>query len=245
MKGIRLDKYLSDMNIGSRTEVKVFIKKGLVRVNEEIVKKSDIKIIPGKDVVTYLDKQVIYEKYVYYMLNKPAGYVSATKDNVFPTVIDLIKDKKDGLFPVGRLDKDTEGFLMITNDGELAHRLLAPKNHVEKTYFAKVDGMVTEEDIKSFNEGIDIGEEKSTLPAAMNIISTGSESQVLLTICEGRFHQVKRMFEAVDKHVLYLKRVSMGSIPLDSKLKSGEYRPFTSQELKVLNNHSKNTAGKF
>lgn len=242
MKEIRLDKFLADMNIGTRTEVKKLIKKGLISVNNEIIKKSDHKINVDKDVVTYLEQQIIYEEYEYYMLNKPAGYVSATQDNVFPTVMDLIKSKKkDNLFPVGRLDKDTEGFLMITNDGNLAHTLLSPKNHVEKTYYAKVDGRVTDEDVLKFKAGIDIGEDKFTLPANLQIIKSGEISEIELTIGEGKFHQVKRMFQAVNKQVVYLKRISMGSVTLDNNLMPGEYRPLTIEELSMLKNESKNT----
>lgn len=242
MKEIRLDKFLADMNIGTRTEVKKLIKKGLISVNNEVIKKNDFKINVQKDVVTYLGQQIIYEEYEYYMLNKPAGYVTATRDNIFPTVMDLIKGKKkDDLFPVGRLDKDTEGFLMITNDGNLAHTLLSPKNHVEKTYYAKIDGRVTDEDVLKFNVGVDIGEDKLTLPSNLQIIKSGEISEVELTIGEGKFHQVKRMFQAVNKQVVYLKRISMGSVTLDNKLMPGEYRPFTIEELSMLKNESKNT----
>ena len=169
------------------------------------------------------------------MLNKPAGYVSATTDAKDKTVLDLNIDKKrKDLFPVGRLDKDTEGLLLITNDGELAHRLLAPKKHVDKLYYAKVEGIVTEEDRKAFAEGVDIGEDEVTRPAVLKILKSAEVSEIHLTIQEGKFHQVKRMFEAVGKKVIYLKRISMGTLYLDENLKLGEYRALTEEELKHL-----------
>ncbi len=179
-------------------------------------------------------RNISYVSYEYYMLNKPGGVVSATEDRRDTTVIDLIKDKKrKDLFPVGRLDKDTEGLLLITNDGDLAHRLLAPKKHVDKVYYAKIDGMVTEEDVKRFAEGIDIGadEEEMTRPAKLDIMKSGEESEIRLTIHEGKFHQVKRMFHAVNKEVTYLKRERMGTLCLDENLKPGEYRLLTEEEI--------------
>ena len=169
------------------------------------------------------------------MLHKPSGVVSATKDKKEKTVLDLIEgQKRKDLFPVGRLDKDTEGLLLITNDGTLAHRLLAPGKHVDKVYYAKIDGKVTKEDVIRFSEGVDIGDEDLTLPAKLEILTSAEESQILLTIQEGRFHQVKRMFESVGKKVTYLKRMSMGSLILDENLKKGEYRPLTKEEIEKL-----------
>lgn len=169
------------------------------------------------------------------MLHKPAGVISATEDSKEKTVLDLIETKKrKDLFPVGRLDKDTEGLLLITNDGELAHRLLSPKKHVEKVYYAKIQGIVTEEDILAFAEGVDIQEAQLTRPALLKILKAGDISEILLTICEGKFHQVKRMFEAVGKQVLYLKRLEMGPLKLDDTLKPGEYRELTEKEKEVL-----------
>ena len=186
---IRLDKYLADMGVGTRTEVKRAISKGRVSVDGACVKKPETKI----------EKE-------YYMLHKPAGVISATEDAREKTVIDLIVSRKrKDLFPVGRLDKDTEGLLLITNDGELAHRLLSPKKHVDKTYYAKVQGIVTQEDVRKFAEGVDIHEKKLTAPAVLEVVKSGEVSEILLTICEGKFHQVKRMFEAVGKKVIYLK----------------------------------------
>lgn len=232
MAQIRLDKFLCDLNIGTRSEVKKLLKTGMVTVNGNPEKQSDRKLNLENDTVAYNGKILTYEKYVYYILNKPAGVVSATNDNTCQTVVDLLK--KEGypdLFPVGRLDKDTEGFLLLTNDGELAHNLLSPKKHVDKTYYAEVDADVTHEDCEAFEKGMDIGNGETTLPAKLQICEHGTHAKVLVTIQEGKYHQVKRMFEAVGKHVLYLKRISMGNMQLPADLKTGEYRRLTSHEL--------------
>ena len=169
------------------------------------------------------------------MLNKPAGCVSARTDETSQTVLELLPEKKRrDLFPVGRLDKDTEGLLLITNDGQLAHRLLSPKRHVDKCYEADIQGCVTKEHVNMFLSGLDIGEEKKTLPAILEILKQGDVSKVRVTIQEGKFHQVKRMFHAIGYEVLYLKRISMGSLKLDESLKPGEYRLLTEQELAKL-----------
>lgn len=231
---MRLDKYLAEMGVGTRQEVKKQIRQGKAAVNGTVVKAADTKIDETSDEVTICGRNISYVSYEYYMLNKPAGVVSATEDRRDTTVIDLIKDKKrKDLFPVGRLDKDTEGLLLITNDGDLAHRLLAPKKHVDKVYYAKIDGMVTEEDVKRFAEGIDIGaeEEEMTRPAKLDIMKSAEESEIRLTIHEGKFHQVKRMFLAVGKEVTYLKRERMGTLCLDENLKPGEYRLLTEEEI--------------
>ena len=231
---MRLDKYLAEMGVGTRQEVKKQIRQGKAAVNGTVVKAADTKIDETSDEVTIRGRNISYVSYEYYMLNKPAGVVSATEDRRDTTVIDLIKDKKrKDLFPVGRLDKDTEGLLLITNDGDLAHRLLAPKKHVDKVYYAKIDGMVTEEDVKRFAEGIDIGaeEEEMTRPAKLDIMKSAEESEIRLTIHEGKFHQVKRMFLAVGKEVTYLKRERMGTLCLDENLKPGEYRLLTEEEI--------------
>ncbi len=232
---IRLDKYLADMNLGTRAKVKEYIKKGKVQINGEIEKKPERKVNIYEDEIWVEGKKIRYIRYEYYMLYKPKGVVSATQDKREKTVLDLIfgKNRKD-LFPVGRLDKDTEGLLLITNDGELAHKLLSPKKHVEKTYFAKVCGAVTREDIERFKEGIDIGEDKKTLPAKLSVQKEGAISEIEVSIVEGKFHQVKRMFAAIGKPVLYLKRISMGPLILDESLKKGEYRPLTEQEKREL-----------
>lgn len=232
---IRLDKYLADMGMGTRSEVKKAIGKGLVSVDGCCVKKSETKIDTDCMQVTFGGQAVGYLQKEYYMLHKPAGVISATEDSKEKTVLDLIETKKrKDLFPVGRLDKDTEGLLLITNDGELAHRLLSPKKHVEKVYYAKIQGIVTEEDILAFAEGVDIQEAQLTRPALLKILKAGDISEILLMICEGKFHQVKRMFEAVGKQVLYLKRLEMGPLKLDDTLKPGEYRELTEKEKEVL-----------
>ena len=232
---IRLDKYLSDMGMGTRSRIKKEIRSGQVIVNGKPICRPELKINTDQDEVLFQGEPVTYEEYEYYMLNKPAGVISAASDRQETTVVDLIKDRKrDDLFPVGRLDKDTEGLLIITNNGELAHRLLSPKKHVDKVYFAKVKGIVTEDDIECFAQGLDIGDEKPTLPAELVICSSDEISGILLTIREGRFHQVKRMFQAVGKEVVYLKRLRMGGITLDDRLKPGEYRRLTEEEVDRL-----------
>lgn len=233
---LRLDKYLADMGIGTRSEVKQYIRKKQVQVNNALPKGPEQKVDPDLDCIVFQGQRVVYAEHEYFMLYKPAGCVSAVTDERYPTVLDFIteKNRKD-LFPVGRLDLDTEGLLLITNDGMLSHSLLAPGKHVPKTYFAKVAGRVTEEDTARFSEGLDIGEKKRTLPARLRILSCEQEiSEIELTITEGKFHQVKRMFEAVGKKVVYLKRISMGNLKLDESLQPGEYRPLTAKELDLI-----------
>lgn len=235
MEKIRLDKFLASVGAGTRSEVKTMVRKGQVAVNGEICKKAEAKVDIETDCVTVNGRLVQYTKYEYYLLHKPAGCVSATNDNVYQTVMDyIVSDRKKELFPVGRLDLDTEGLLLITNDGDLAHRLLSPAKHVEKTYYAKIDGEVTEADVMLFRAGVDIGEEKLTRPAELRILSSGAQSGIELTICEGKFHQVKRMFHAVGKEVTYLKRISMGGLVLDDTLKKGQFRALTKEEIEGL-----------
>lgn len=235
---IRLDKYLADMGVGTRQEVKKKIRQGQVRVNDEIARAPEKKI-SDSDQVFCDGMQVSYVTHEYYMLNKPSGVVSATEDASCRTVIDLIAERKrKDLFPVGRLDKDTEGLLFITNDGELAHRLLSPKKHVDKVYYAKVAGAVSEEDKAAFLQGVNIGtkeKEEWTRPGELQILDVGEKvSTIRLTIREGKYHQVKRMFQAVGKEVLYLKRESMGTLTLDPLLAPGSYRALTEKERKEL-----------
>ena len=295
-KMIRLDKYLCDLGIGTRSQVKELIRKGLVCVNSLPAKKPELKVDESADTVTVQGKVCHYEKYSYYLLHKPAGVVSATEDKKEKTVLSLLKDvnTKD-LFPVGRLDKDTEGLLLLTNDGKLAHELLSPKKHVDKTYLAFLRSPLTKETCKQLAEGVDIGDEKPTLPAkvlypatscqedrllklveislqenrniehtllltiptsddisqenrnasASDKISaelrnvsafqeTSPEHTLLLTIHEGRFHQVKRMLQAVGNEVLYLKRLSFGPLLLDPSLAPGAFRSLTAKELADL-----------
>ena len=180
---MRLDKYLCETGFGTRSQVKDLLKKGQVMVNGEVVKKPELKINETTDQILCQGKKASYQKNIYLMLHKPAGVVSATEDNREKTVLDLVRpeDRKNGLFPVGRLDKDTEGLLLLTDDGELAHRLLSPKKHVDKTYYAKIDGQVTEEHVKQFREGLDIGDEKKTLPAVLTILLSGPVSEIEVT----------------------------------------------------------------
>lgn len=239
MSQMRIDKYLANAGLGTRTEVKNMIRKGKVTVNGKVIKSPDMKLDDEKDQICLEEKPVNYRPVEYYMFHKPAGCVSATKDNVSKTVLDYLDvPQKERLFPVGRLDKDTEGLLLITNDGDLGHRLTSPAHHVDKTYFAKIKGLVSKEDVLAFEIGLDIGEEKNTLPARLEILSSAEISEIHVTIQEGKFHQVKRMFQAVGKEVLYLKRLSMGSLVLDPNLKPGEYRELTSEELFTLKEES-------
>ena len=235
----RLDKYLADAGLGTRSEVKKYIKKGQVFVNENPVFKAEQKIDPDSDEIIYQNRIIRISAFDYFLLNKPAGYVSATKDNTAPTVLSLIKCDRKDLFPVGRLDKDTEGLLLITNDGALAHRLLSPKRHVNKTYYATIEGIVTTEDVQAFEQGIVIGDEDldEALPAHLTILETypaKNRSSITVTIQEGKFHQVKRMFQAVNKKVLFLKRIGFGPLTLPDDLPCGTYRTLTAEELELL-----------
>ena len=233
---MRLDKLLANMGYGSRKEVRQLLKKGAVRVNEETVKDSAGHVNPEKDDVTILGERVVYKEFIYLMLNKPQGVISATEDNRDRTVIDLLDAEHRHFepFPVGRLDKDTEGFLLITNDGKLAHELLSPKKDVPKTYYAHIDSPVDETDVEQFAEGVTLDDGYFTKPGQLRIIRSDETSQIELTITEGKFHQVKRMFEAIGKKVIYLKRLSMGPLQLDDSLELGEYRELTEEEVAML-----------
>lgn len=277
-KAVRLDKFLADAGKGTRSEVKKFIQKGQVQVNGVPAKKPEMKVDPENDVVVLSGETVgAAPEFVYYLLNKPAGCVSATEDRNDRTVMEYVPSDRKGLFPVGRLDKDTEGLLLITDDGQLAHQLLSPKKHVDKTYFAVTEGKVVPEDIEKIRVGVDIGDQELTLPGKLEILKSWEEnpeqgvasgkdcegknvkgdsetmtakanneeykadveksswrSEILLTIQEGRFHQVKRMMEAVGKKVIYLKRISMGSLTLPDDLPKGQARELTPGELAAL-----------
>ena len=234
MSSLRLDKFLSDMKIGTRSQVKTLIRKGQISVNGTVIKSPEYKVTE-KDQIMAGDHQVFYRKYEYLMLNKPAGVVSATKDNHDKTVLDLVSGSSRGdLFPVGRLDRDTEGLLLLTNDGKLAHDLLSPKKHVDKVYIAIVSGHPGPDATALFFEGLDIGERDDTLPAKLEILNSGDKSLTRVTIREGRSHQVKRMFETIGCKVLYLKRISMGTLNLDDTLLPGEWRPLTEDEVSEL-----------
>lgn len=232
---MRLDKFLGNHGFGTRKEVKLLVKRGAVKVNDVLVKKADIKLVPDKDTVTVYDEAVTYEPFVYIMLNKPAGYISSTKDYKDETVLELIDgfDHYD-LHPVGRLDKDTEGLLILTNDGQFSHNVLSPKKHVDKTYYARVEGYVTDETVALFKAGVTLDDGYEAMPADLQIVSAGDISEIELIIQEGKFHQVKRMFKAVGMTVIYLKRIQMGGLPLDESLKPGAYRKLTLEEINFV-----------
>ena len=239
---MRLDKLLAHTGFGTRKEVKKIIRDGYVQVNGEVIKQSGTKVDPDIDDVRISGERIYYEEFVYFMLNKPAGVISATEDYVHDTVLDLLEpaDLVQEPHPVGRLDKDTEGLLLLTNDGQLTHQLTSPRREVDKEYYAFISGIVTEDDVKRFEEGLllkDDVEDFTTLPAELEILDVDEEantSEVHVVIREGKFHQVKRMFKAVDKKVLYLKRIRMGDLKLDETLELGTYRRLTEEELAVL-----------
>jgi 16S rRNA pseudouridine516 synthase len=240
MKEIRLDKYLAEMGEGTRSQIKEMARKGRITVDGIPEKKSERKIIPDQNSIAVDGRNISYAEFEYYMLCKPQGVVSATEDKRYQTVIDLIEDRKRGdLFPVGRLDIDTEGLLLITNDGDLAHQLLSPKKHVDKVYYARIDGEIPADAKKRMEEGVMLEDGTLTMPARLDILEHGNPSTILLTIREGKFHQVKRMFEALGCSVVYLKRLSMGSLKLDENLQPGEYRPLTKEEIDLIKSHGK------
>ena len=236
---MRLDKFLSEVGLGSRKEVKQLLKKNVITVNGQLSNDGKKQVDEGKDKIVYLDEELTYQKFFYYLLNKPQGVISATEDKRDKTVIDLLSEQefREDLFPVGRLDKDTEGLLLLTNDGRLAHQLLAPKKHVDKEYYAHIEGVVTEEDCILFQQGFSLKNGEKVKPSQLTIEGIdqlNNQSKIRLIIQEGKFHQVKRMFEALGKKVTYLKRVRMGTLWLDDLLILGEYRPLTKQELEQL-----------
>ncbi len=234
---LRIDKMLSNTGVGSRKQIKTDARNGHIEVNGTIEKDSSRIIDTETDAVKYKGEIIKYTQYIYLMMNKPRGVVSATEDNYDKTVIDLLKDEDKSYkpFPVGRLDKDSEGLLLITNDGKLSHDLLAPKKHVDKSYYVDVDEEVTENDLTAFEKGVILKEDNyKTLPAKLQIIESGYPSICLVTIREGKFHQVKRMFNALNNEVIYLKRISMGTLKLDESLKTGQYRHLTEEEIKLL-----------
>lgn len=238
---MRLDKLLSHSGFGTRKEVKSLLKKKVVTVNGAFQKEGKFQINPETDLIKVLGETVQYQEFVYFMLHKPQGVVSAKADNLHETVIDLLQphDQVQEPFPVGRLDIDTEGLLLLTNDGALAHELLSPKKHVNKVYQAEIQGVVTEKDVAAFLKGVTLDDGYSCQPAELVIIENDEikgTSKIEVTIQEGKFHQVKRMFESVDKEVTYLKRISMGPLYLDEDLPLGEYRILTEDELNKLKN---------
>ena len=239
---MRLDKLLAHTGFGTRKEVKKIIRDRYITVNGEVITKPGTKVDPDEDDVRIGSERIYYEEFVYFMLNKPAGVISATEDYVHDTVLDLLEpaDLIQEPHPIGRLDMDTEGLLLLTNDGQLTHQLTSPKRGVDKEYYAFVSGIVTEEDIQQFEEGIlliEDDEDYLTLPAELEILEIDEEaktSEVHVIIREGKFHQVKRMFRAVDKEVLYLKRIRMGDLKLDENLELGDYRRLTEAELEKI-----------
>ncbi len=235
MGTMRLDKFRVEMKNGSRSEVKKLIKSGRVTVDGQTVREPEQKFDPERAQISLDGQTVSYASFEYFMLNKPQGVVSATEDRRFQTVVDLIDTaRRKELFPAGRLDIDTEGLLLITNDGQLAHQLLSPKKHVDKVYFARVEGILPSDVKEQFAKGLTLDGDVKTLPARLELLKEGPVSEVRLTIHEGKFHQVKRMFEAVGCRVIYLKRLSMGSLVLDETLAPGEYRRLTDDELRAL-----------
>lgn len=233
----RLDKVLGNLGYGTRKELKKICRNGLVEVNGELAKDSGMQVDPEKDKIIINGEEIFYREFVYLMMNKPDGVISATYDNRDETVIDLLEVEHQVFepFPVGRLDKDTVGLLLLTNDGELNHRLISPKWKVDKVYYAEIDKKVTEDDIKKFKDGITLDDGYLCKEAKLEILDSSNEgSKVMITIQEGKFHQVKRMFEAVGKSVVYLKRTEFGSLPLDEELEEGEYRELTEEEIAIL-----------
>ncbi len=232
----RLDKILSNSGYGTRKEAGQLIRSGNVTVDGVTVKDRGMHVDPESSVIEVCGERLKYRKFIYLMMNKPQGVISATTDNRHETAVDILPDEYRGfnLFPAGRLDIDTEGLLLMTNDGQLAHDLLSPKRNVPKTYYALVRGVVTREDVERFREGVTLDDGYRTLPAELEIIRQGSDSEVELTIYEGKFHQVKRMFEAVGKKVKYLKRLRIGNLVLDENLEPGECRELTMEELDML-----------
>lgn len=233
----RIDKILSNLGYGTRKDLKKIVKNGMVQVNGITIKDSAMKVDPEKDKIVINGEEIFYREFIYLMMNKPAGVISATFDNKDETVIDLLEVEHQVFepFPVGRLDKDTVGLLLLTNDGDLNHRLISPKWKVDKVYFAKINEKVTEEDIEKFKHGITLDDGYRCKEAILEIQKASEEgSEIVLTIQEGKFHQVKRMFEAVGKKVTYLKRIEFGTLPLDEDLEEGEYRELTEEEIAIL-----------
>ncbi len=229
---MRIDKLLANSGIGTRKEVKELLKKKRISVNGEIITEAKMHIDEDNDIVAFDGERIEYKEFLYIMLNKPQDVISATDDERHRTVLDLLEESltKVGLFPVGRLDKDTEGLLVLTNDGKMAHELLSPKKHVPKRYYVELKKPISEEEARILENGVEL-ETFTTKPAKIEFIT---EDKVYIIISEGKYHQVKRMFKCVGNRVLYLKRVSMGNLELDESLELGEYRELTPDELELL-----------
>lgn len=237
----RLDKILSNFGYGTRKEIKQLVKYGAIKVDGSMAKDSGMHVDPNSSIIEINGEILNYREFVYIMMNKPAGVISATFDNKLRTVLDILPEKFKcfDLFPAGRLDIDTEGLLLLTNDGQLAHELLSPKKHVPKRYYALVEGDVTDEDKEKFREGVVLDDGYKTMPAYLDILKSGGFSEIELVIHEGKFHQVKRMFEAVGKQVKYLRRIEMGGLELDEGLQSGECRELSPEEVEQLKNSNR------
>ena len=235
---MRLDKFLKENGICSRSEAKKILKQGLVEINGVLIKDSDYKLDENKDVVTYKGEVINYQEYVYLMVNKPAGVICATEDYKDKTILDLVNEyRHKNLFPFGRLDKDSVGLVILSNNGKLAHELLSPKKHVEKKYYLKIKGRLTKDDIEAFKNGIILEDDYRCKSATLEIIKSDEISECHVIISEGKFHQLKRMFKMLDKEVVYLKRISFGKINLDESLQEGEYRLLSQYEIDLLNDN--------
>jgi len=236
MEKQRLDKLIASMGSFSRREVKILLREGRILADGVPVSSAEGKYDPETTEISVDGVALGYRRYTYLMMNKPAGVLSATRDGTGKTVLDLLEPelRKLDLFPAGRLDKDSEGLLLLTNDGQLAHRLLSPRHHVDKIYYVRTEGKLTEEDCRAFAEGMTLGDGLQCLPAGLTILRAGEISEAQVTLREGKFHQVKRMLSALGKPVLYLSRVQMGNLTLDSSLAPGEYRFLTTPEVTEL-----------
>ncbi|MDI3328543.1 MAG: pseudouridine synthase [Alicyclobacillaceae bacterium] len=239
----RLDRILTHLGLGSRREIKKWARAGRIEVDGRVVRDPSVHVDPAVQTIRVDGNPVPYRTFLYLMMNKPPGVVSATRDPIHRTVIDLLDDRyrKTGIFPVGRLDIDTEGLMLLTDDGKLAHALLSPRNHVPKTYLAEIEGEATEEDVQAFARGVTLEDGYTTLPAELRILSSGPVSRVEVVVVEGKFHQIKRMFAAVGKRVRHLQRISFGDLRLDPALPPGAYRELTEGEIALLRaraNHS-------
>jgi 16S rRNA pseudouridine516 synthase len=232
----RLDKVLSNFGFGTRSEIRQLVKNGIVKVDGVAAKDSGMQVNPESCVIDVEGEILNYREFIYIMMNKPAGVISATEDNKQRTVLDILPEefKYFELFPAGRLDIDTEGLLLLTNDGKLAHELLSPRKHVPKRYYALVDGIVDGDVAESFKKGVALDDGYKTMPAELFILKEGQRSEIELVLHEGKFHQVKRMFEAVGRKVLYLKRIRMGGLDLDPELAEGECRELSAEEVRLL-----------
>jgi len=234
-KGQRIDKILASSGYGSRKDVKKLIKEGLVSVNGNVITDAGLQVNPEEDAISVAGQDLVYQEHIYIMMNKPEGVISSTYDTKDTTVIDLLDGEyaHRQLFPVGRLDKDAQGLILLTDDGKLAHKLLSPKKHVEKTYYVEVKGELDESDVNAFSKGIRL-EDFITLPSKLQILESGHISRCYVTICEGKFHQIKRMMQTRGKEVIHLRRLTIGPLKLDEKLAPGSWRELTEEEIYLL-----------